>query len=299
MKRYVYLATFAAFASLAASGVETAAGDRSNDQLLAPQIIYRGRLINGTNGKKAEFGDKKVVTNRVVFSVYDSDAASAPARWSCETNVLINAGDGSFEALIKGDERLFALVASGVVTHVGMALYSSGASPKRLPEITPRRALRPLAAVNRAAFAEGAAANIAIGTLEAKNLVGNLLAVESLEASVGVTGNQSQGVGVDRFTVAKDERTRVVGREIKMFNPPRRVATVENPVRGQVLWTATGNGTVFMHTTSTGNRTSLRIPGVVQMVRTGDVVRAPCTERGSVSVEYYPFAGDKGSEGGK
>ena len=298
MKRYLYLAALASSAALAVSGAETA-NDRSNDKLLNPQIVYRGTLIDGTNGQTAEFRVKGVVTNYVRFSVYDSDAASATALWSHDQGVAINTDDGSFEALIEGDEKLWGMVSSGIVTHVGMALYTSGASPKLLPEITPRRAIRPLAAVNRAAFAEGAAADIAIGTLQAKNLAANQLAVESLEASAGVTGNRAQGVGVGRFTVAKDERTRVVGREIKMFNAPSRVATVGNPVRGQALWTATGNGTVLVHTTAEGSRETLRIPGVVQMVRKGDVVRAPCTEHGNVSVEYYPFAGNKGSEGGK
>ena len=295
MKRYLCLAAFASLASLAASGAE-AANDRPSNELQAPQIVYRGTLINGTNGQRAEFGDKKVVTNEAVFAVYDSDAPSASPLWTCQKTIYVNA-DGSFEALI-GDENLWGLVASGLVTHVGMALSDMN-SQKLLPEITPRRALRPLAAVDRAACAEGAAADIAIGTLEAKNLVANLLAVESLEASTGVTGSRAQGVGVGRFTVAKDERTRVVGREIKMFNAPARVATVGNPVRGQALWTATGNGTVLVHTTAADDRATLRIPGVVQMVRKGDVVRAPCSEHGNVSVEYYPFAGSKGSEDGK
>ena len=260
-----------------------------------PQIVYRGTLINGTNGNPAEFG-KSPVTKRMVFAAYDSDDSNAQPKWTFgPTNVSVNA-NGSFEVAL-GDDVLWSYVASGVVTHVGMALLD--ASGKLQPEITPRRAIRPLAAVNRAFAAEGAAADISIGTLQTKNLMANALAVETLEASAAVTGSRAQGIGVERFTVAKDERTRVVGGEIKMFNAPGRVATVTDPVRGQALWTATGNGTVLVHTTATGERRTLRIPGVVQIVRKGDVVRAPCSEQGDVSVEYYPFAGNKGSEGGK
>lgn len=288
MKRYFYLAIL----SVGAVALSSDAADMSD----FPLIVYRGTLINGTNAMPADFGDAKTVEKTMVFSAYDSDDPNARSRWTAAcTNVPVNA-DGSFEIAL-GDDRLWNLVASGVVTHVGMALYDVNGN--LLPEITPRRAIRPLAAVNRALVAEGAAADISIGTLTAKNLVANILVVESLEASAAVTGSRAQGIGVERFTVAKDERTRVVGREIKMFDKPGRVATVENPIRGQELWRATGNGTVLVHTTSAGERNSLRIPGVVQIVRTGDVVRAPCSEHGVVSVEYYPFAGNKGSEGGK
>lgn len=261
-----------------------------------PQIVYRGTLVNGTTGEAANLGDAPV-TKTMVFAAYDSDDPNARPKWaSGPTNVTVNT-DGSFEVAL-GDDVLWSFVASGTVTHVGMALYG-GNPPKLLPEITPRRAIRPLAAVNRAFAAEGAAADISIGTLQTKNLVANLLAVETLEASAAVTGSRTQGIGVGRFTVAKDERTRVVGREVTMFNPPGRVATVRDPVRGQALWTATGNGTVLVHTTAAGDRRTLRIPGVVQMVRKGDVVRAPCSEQGDVSVEFYPFAGNRGSEDGK
>lgn len=289
MNRYLCLVILAVGAAVLPSGAA--------DMKDYPLIVYRGTLINGANGKPADLGGGATVEKTMVFSAYDSESPNAQPRWTSGlTNVTVNA-NGSFETAL-GDDRLWSLVVSGVVTHVGMALYSQK-QQKVLPEITPRRAIRPLAAVNRALVAEGAAADISIGTLTAKNLEASVLAVESLEASAAVTGSRALGIGVGRFTVAKDERTRVVGREIRMFNAPRRVATVQNPVRGQELWTATGNGTVLVHTTSAGERASLRIPGVVQIVRTGDVVRAPCSERGNVSVEYYPFAGNKGSEVGK
>lgn len=295
MKRYLCLAALAVGAAVTSSGAGTAGPTKNT--LEVPQIVYRGTLIDGTTGKAAKIGDK-YVTKKMVFAAYGSEDASAPQLWTSQPlDVSVNP-DGSFEVAF-GDDALWTHVASGNVTHVGMALCTSANPPKLLPEITPRRALRPLAAVNRALFAEGAAADISIGTLETKNLVANALAVESLEASAGVTGSRAQGVCIGRFTVAKDERTRVVGREIKMFNAPVRVATVNNPVRGQALWKATGNGTVLVHTTAAGPRETLRIPGVVQIVRTGDVVRAPCTEHGGVSVEYYPFAGYKGTEDGK
>ena len=269
---------------------------RADDMKDFPLIVYRGTLINGTNGEAADLGGQPVAKT-MVFAAYASDEPDARAEWTSGfTNVIVNT-DGSFEVAL-GDDRLWELVAAGGVTHVGMAICT-GNPPKPLPEITPRRAIRPLAAVNRAACAEGAAADISIGTLKAKTLAANVLAVESLEASAAVTGSRAQGIGVGRFTVEKDERTRVVGREIKMFNAPGRVASVDNPVRGQELWKATGNGTVLVHTTSADGRASLRIPGVVQMVRTGDIVRSPCSESGSVSVEFYPFAGNKGSEAGK
>ena len=288
MNRYLCLAALAVGAFMAASGDEAAAP--GPNELENPQIVYRGTLIDGATGGKAVFGK---TTKHAVFSVYDSDESGAKALWTSKPiEVQINAADGSFETAF-GDESLYWQVVTGRVNYIGMKLCKSTNPLVTYPEITPRRELRPLAAVNRALIAEGAAADISIGTLTAKGLTANVLAVETLEAStaVEVTGQKGKStLGVGRFTVAEDERTRVVGREVRMFEKPTAVAQVNNPVRGQALCTAPGNGMVLVHTMTKDNRKTLRIPGVVQIVRAGEIVRAPCTEHGSVHVEFYPFA---------
>ena len=296
MKRTEFLMRFICL-PLAAAGLAASAEDGATETPTAlkfPQIVYRGTLIDGTTEKAANLGTGSVEKG-MVFRAYGSDDSGAPVLWEGQP-MKVNVGtNGAFEVSLGTDEKLCGLVVSGLVSHIGMSLHD-GKGP--LPEITPRRELRAVAAANRALIADGAASDIAIGTLTAKTLAANVLAVESLEASVAVTGGRSQGVGVDWFTVGKDEMTQVGGREVTVFGAPRTVARATDPIRNQVLWTATGGGFVLVHSSS-ADRTTLRIPGVVQHVNAGDIVRAPCTEHGEVRVEYYPFAGGRGSEGGK
>ena len=86
------------------------------------------------------------------FRVYDGEEATTPLWKTNDLQVTVNA-DGSFVQAF-GDETLAALIATGSVTHVGLAL---GSSADTAVELKPRRALRPVAAVNRAITAEGAA----------------------------------------------------------------------------------------------------------------------------------------------
>ena len=88
-------------------------------------------------------------------------------------------------------------------------------------------------------------------------------------------------------TPVEDYETTVVrGKQVNVLAAPVNKATVESPFRGQALWTADANGMVLIHSSGEG-RTSFRIPGVVQFVRAGDIVRAPTSETGAVSVEFY------------
>lgn len=285
---------FAAIGLAATASAEDGAAETPT-ALKYPQIVYRGMLVDGRpDGTNSVIRSGK---RKMVFRAYESDEQGAVPLWESNPPMEVNVGgDGAFEVSLGTDELLCMHVISGRVTHVGLSLVNDNGQV--LPEITPRRELRAVAAVNRALIADGAASDISIGTLKAKTLAANVLAVESLEASVAVTGGRSQGVGVDWFTVGKDEMTQIAGREVTVFAAPRTVANVTNPIRNQILWTATGGGFVLVHSSS-ASRETLRIPGVVQHVNAGDDVRAPCTEHGAVSVEYYPFAAGRKTEGGK
>ncbi|MBQ0031810.1 MAG: hypothetical protein KBT68_03300 [bacterium] len=297
MKRTEYLMRLiclpVAAIGLAAAAFAEDGATETPTALKFPQIVYRGTLVDGTPGATNAVAPGK---KTMVFKAYDSDEQGAKALWTSDKMVVDIGTNGAFEVSLGTDELLCMHVISGRVSHVGLSLVNGNG--QLLPEITPRRELRAVAAVNRALIADGAASDISIGTLTAKTLVANVLAVESLEASVAVTGGRSQGIGVDWFTVGKDEVTKIGGREVTVFAAPRTVATVGNPVRNQILWTATGGGFVLVHSSS-ASRDTLRIPGVVQHVNIGDDVRAPCTEHGGVSVVYYPFAAGRKPEDGK
>lgn len=254
------------------------------DELSLPLIPYRGRLIDGATGKALTFpaGASKLM----VFRAYDSDKPTATPLWTSRPRQVPISPDGSFEYELS-DVGLVASVVTGNVAYVGVTI---GAGDRM--EITPRRMLLPIASVNRALLAEGVAENVAVGTLGAKTLVTENLNVLSLETRGTVIGGTSQGVNVQPLAVGARETTLVRGKDVRVLGGRTLKATVKSPVRGQALWTADSNGFVLIHT-SGANRSSFRIPGVVQAVRAGDTVRAPTSEEGDVSVEFYGFATGK------
>ena len=245
-----------------------------------PNIVYRGQLINGANGEKLSYTGSTEV--HMTFRAYDGDDSNAHVLWSSgKKSVTVNP-DGSFACTL-GDDALIANIVTGKVTHIGVTIANSTA------EVSPRRMLVPLASVTRALLAEGVAKNAVVGTFGAENLYAGNLAVETLEAKVAVVGRSANGVTVKPTPVEDYETTVVKGSRVNVLAAPVNKATVESPFRGQPLWTADANGMVLIHSSGEG-RTSFRIPGVVQFVRAGDIVRAPTSETGAVSVEFYGYA---------
>ena len=254
-----------------------------------PVVVYRGQLINGANGEKLAFGSKTNVV--MTFRAYDGDDSNAHELWCSDgvakdgrkTRVSVPVDpDGSFACTL-GDNALIANIVTGKVTHVGVTIADSTA------EVSPRRMLLPLASVTRALLAEGVAKNAVVGTFGTENLYANNLAVETLEAKIAVVGRSANGVTVKPTPVEDYETTIVRGKQVNVLAAPVTKATVDSPYRGQALWTADANGMVLIHS-SGANRSTFRIPGVVQFVRKDDVVRAPTSEVGAVSVEFYGYA---------
>ena len=265
---------------LATSATVAAAKDKTEQ----PRIIYRGQLINGANGEKLSYTGSTSVP--MTFRAYDGDDSNAHVLWSSgKKSVTVNP-DGSFACMLgtaSGDTSLVANIVTGKVTHIGVTIDNS------TTEVSPRRMLVPLASVTRAFIAEGVAKNAIVGTFGAENLHAGNLAVETLEAKVAVVGRSANGVTVKPTPVEDYETTVVKGSRVNVLAAPVNKATVESPFRGQPLWTADANGMVLIHSSGEG-RTSFRIPGVVQFVRAGDIVRAPTSETGAVSVEFYGYA---------
>lgn len=252
-----------------------------------PVVVYRGQLINGANGEKLSYGSGMTIP--MTFRAYDGDDSNAHELWCSDDmyghktrqQVSVNP-DGSFACTL-GDDALIANIVTGKVTHIGVTI------DKSTTEVSPRRMLVPLASVTRAFIAEGVAKNAVVGTFGAENLHAGNLAVETLEAKVAVVGRSANGVTVKPTPVEDYETTVVKGSRVNVLAVPVNKATVESPFRGQALWTADANGMVLIHSSGEG-RTSFRIPGVVQFVRAGDIVRAPTSETGAVSVEFYGYA---------
>ena len=269
-----------------ATSATVAATEKKTEQ---PRIIYRGQLINGANGEKLSYTGSTEVD--MTFRAYDGDDSNAHELWCSDgvdkgghktrQQVSVNP-DGSFACTL-GDDALIANIVTGKVTHIGVTIANSTA------EVSPRRMLVPLASVTRALLAEGVAKNAVVGTFGAENLYAGNLAVETLEAKVAVVGRSANGVTVKPTPVEDYETTVVKGSRVNVLAAPVNKATVESPFRGQALWTADANGMVLIHSSGEG-RTSFRIPGVVQFVRAGDIVRAPTSETGAVSVEFYGYA---------
>jgi hypothetical protein len=222
------------------------------------------------------------------FRVYDGESAETPLWEAKDQPVTVNK-DGSFVAAF-GDDTLAELIATGSVTHVGVAIGDS-----RI-ELTPRRALRPVAAVNRALVAEAASKDIRIGNLLTENaLAANNVSVSQLEVYGAVTAPGAGPVEVSPVVVGdKETLTLLRGDGVKVFSNGRTdLGEVANVLRGQKLKEAPADGIALVSSSKLGSR-GLRIPGVIQYCRKGDWVRAPASEPDGVKVTFFPFIGKEG-----
>ena len=250
-------------------------------------IVYRGQLALLSGGEATH---DSAYTKRMHFRVYDSEEATVPLWKADNLEVTVNA-DGSFVQAF-GDEALAALIATGKVTHVGVAI---GPSPALATELKPRRTLRPVAAVNRALAADNAALDVRVGNLLTENaLVASRATVSSLEVAGRVDAGGAGGkVSVSPLVVGPGERTRLLrGRGVKVFADvnPQESNVVQPAVRGQLLTNAPSDGIALIASSDYGNR-ALRCPGVVQYCRAGESIRAPTSDSGGLKVFFFPFAG--------
>lgn len=250
------------------------------------KLVYRGQL-NLLAGGPAE--NDETYVKRMHFRIYDGAEATTPL-WSIDDqDVTVNA-DGSFVHAF-GDETLAALIATGSVSHVGLAL---GTSADTAVELKPRRALRSVATVNRALTAEGAALDVRVGSLATENaLVTADATVSQLEVAGRVTAPGAGRVEVSPLVIGPDERTRLLrGSGVRAFSreKPSELATVASALRGQVLATAPSDGIALISSCADGDR-ALRCPAVVQYCRAGESVRAPTSDAGGLKVTFFPFIG--------
>ena len=252
------------------------------------KLVYRGQL-NLLTGAPAVHNS--TYTKTMHFRVYDGEDATTPL-WQTGNegvDVTVNA-DGSFVYAF-GDEDLASLIATGLVTHVGLAL---GQNASTAVEMKPRRELRPVAAVNRALTAEGAALDIRIGNLVTENaLVAADATVSKLEVAGRVTAPGAGKVSVSPLVVGPDERTRLLrGGGVKAFSraKPTVLATSGAVSRGQVLATAPSDGVALISSKATDER-ALRCPAVIQYCKEGEKVRAPTSDPGGLKVTFFPFMG--------
>ena len=252
------------------------------------KLVYRGQL-NLLTGEPAV--NNMAYTKTMHFRVYDGAEATTPL-WSIDNQEVTVNADGSFVHAF-GDEALAALIATGKVTHVGLAI---GPSAGFATELKPRRELRPVAAVNRALTAEGAALDIRIGNLVTENaLVAADATVSHLEVAGTVNAPGAGKVSVSPLVVGPDERTRLLrGKGVTAFSKekPQVLPLVLSGavLRGQVLATAPSDGIALISSKATGER-ALRCPAVIQYCREGDKVRAPTSDDGGLKVTFFPFVG--------
>ena len=250
------------------------------------KLVYRGQLNLLAGGPAV---NDQAYVKRMHFRVYDDAEATTPL-WSIDDqDVTVNA-DGSFVHAF-GDDTLAALIATGKVTHVGLAI---GPSASLATELKPRRALRPVATVNRALTAEGAALDVRVGSLTTENaLVAADATVSELEVAGRVTAPGAGKVEVSPLVIGPEERTRLMrGSGVRVFsrNAPTELGTVPSALRGQVLATAPSDG-IALITSSAGGSRALRCPAVVQYCRVGESVRAPTSDAGGLKVTFFPFVG--------
>ena len=274
--------------TLASLAVCAAAAFADESALDCSTIVYRGQLdlISGEAATNAT-----AYTKTMHFRVYDGAEATMPLWKVDNVPVTVNA-DGSFVKAF-GDEALAALIATGKVTHVGLAI---GPSADTAVELKPRRELRSVAAVNRALTAEGAALDVRVGNLLTENaLVAADATVSRLEVSGRVTAPGAGKVDVSPLVVGPDERTRLMrGNGVTVFSreTPTTLVTNTPAVRGQVLATAPSDGVALISSAGSGTR-DLRCPAVVQYCREGESVRAPTSDAGGLKVTFFPFIGAK------
>ena len=250
------------------------------------KLVYRGQL-NLLTGDPAVHSS--TYTKKMHFRVYDSSESTTPLWTTGEGGIDVTVNkDGSFVQEF-GDDTLAELLATGTVTHVGLAIGDSAM------ELKPRRELRPVAAVNHALTAEGAALDIRIGNLVTDNaLVAADATVSQLEVTGRVTAPGAGEVAVSPLTVGDRERTRLMrGAGVKAFSaakPTVLVADTGAKLRGEVLVAAPSDG-IALITSKAGGERALRCPAVVQYCRAGESVRAPTSEAGGLKVTFFPFIG--------
>jgi len=247
------------------------------------RLVYRGQLTKLGKDEPAVSEDK--YEKKMHFRVYDGESAETPLWEAKDQPVTVNK-DGSFVATF-GDETLAELIATGSVSHVGVAIGDSGI------ELTPRRALRPVAAVNRALVAEAASKDVRIGNLVTENaLAANNVSISQLEVYGTVTAPGAGPVEVSPIVVGEKETlTLLRGDGVKVFsNSKIDLGEVAGVLRGQKLKEAPADGIALVSSSKSGSR-GLRIPGVIQYCRKGDWVRAPASEPDGVKVMFFPFVG--------
>lgn len=277
--------------SIATLAACAAAAFADGSALDCSTIVYRGQL-ELLSGDGAATNDTAYVKT-MHFRVYDGAEATVPLWKVDNVQVTVNA-DGSFVQAF-GDETLAALIATGKVTHVGLAI---GPSADLATELKPRRELRSVAAVNRALTAEGAALDVRVGNLLTENaLVAADATVSRLEVAGRVTAPGAGKVEVSPLVVGPDERTRLMrGNGVTVFSRenPTVLSTNKPALRGQVLATAPSDGIALISSSATGTR-DLRCPAVVQYCRKGESVRAPTSDAGGLKVTFFPFIGKEGN----
>lgn len=280
-----HLMTLVTLATLASAGVAA-----DNPVRACSTIVYRGQL--NRRGQDLPADNPTTYQKKMHFKVYDGEESTTPLWKADDLTVTVNA-DGSFVTSF-GDETLAALIATGRVTHVGVAI---GQWADRAIELKPRRELRPVAAVNRALTAESAAPDVRVGNLVTENaLVAADATVSRLEVSGTVTAAGAGPVEVAPLALGEGETTTLLrGGGVRVFaDKTVALADVQSAVvRGQALVTAPEDGFALITSRADGKR-DLRIPAVVQYCRKGESVRAPTTENGGVKVTFFPFVGKKG-----
>lgn len=244
-----------------------------------PCIVYRGSLVETATGAWPQNVDR--FTQTMHFSVYDTDVQGTAPLWKTPDNgmrVQVNP-DGTFEAVL-ADETLAALITTGTVTHVGLMLGTAA-------EITPRRALRPVATATRALVAERGTSDMKIGTLSTKTVAAKSLSVGTAEVA-GTLTVEKGSVTVEPFTVTEGESTRLLrGDGVTVFDSKdpavlasgRRVSTNERIVR------APADGVALIHCVGP----TLKIPGTIQFCRKDDWIISPASAN-DVKVAFWEFA---------
>ena len=252
------------------------------------KLVYRGQLtLLGTDNPAT---DTQKYTKKMHFRVYDDESATTPVWTANDQTVTVNK-DGSFMAMF-GDETLAALIATGLVSHVGVAI---GENAGQAIELKPRREIRPVAVVTRALVAEAAGTNPRVGNLVTENaLAANNVTISQLEVAGTVTAPGAGPVDVSPVVVGERETlTLLRGGGVNVFSKNRvDLGTTDNVQRGQKIGSdpAPSDGIALITSNKSGTR-SLRIPGVIQYCRKGEYVRAPASEPDGVKVTFFPFVG--------
>ncbi|MBE6382101.1 MAG: hypothetical protein E7049_03690 [Lentisphaerae bacterium] len=255
-------------------------------------FVYRGQL-NTLSGRPAASDNGETYTKTIHFRVYDSDSSTRPLWQSGAKTVTVNA-DGSFVYAF-GDDALTGLLATGRVSHVGVAL---GSNADTAVELKPRSAISSVAAVNRALAAEGAAVDVRIGNLVTDNaLVAADASFSHLEIA-GTVNVPAQSVTVSPLTLGTGDHTRLLrGGGVSVFaeeSPTVLKADTGAVMKGQYLnVTAPYNGIVLFATKKSGDR-DLRCPSVVQFCRAGEKLYAPTSDLDGLQVLFFPFIGKEG-----